>query len=153
MIDHIKQSVKLVKHWESYVREAYLPTPDDVWTIGYGKTEGVKEGDTLSEYGASDYLLRQLLHTAYRLEVELGDKWAPLRTGQKASLMSLAYNVDKDVMGQLKFSKAFKALKANNQPQFKVEAFSSVKGFVFQNGKVLMGLVNRRAAEWKLWDE
>jgi len=153
MNNYIKPALKLVKHWESFVREAYLPTPDDVWTVGYGKTEGVKDGDTISEYGASQYLLRQLLYTAYRLEEELGYRWGNLYPNQVAALLSLAYNVDKDIMGQLKWSKALTGLKEGDELKFITEAFSPEKGFVFQNGKKLQGLVNRRLAEWDLWDE
>jgi len=149
--NYTRPALKLVKHWESYVREAYLPTPNDVWTVGYGKTEGVKEGDVLSEYGASDYLLRQLLYTAYRFEEELGDVWTALQTGQKASLLSLAYNVDMNVVGQLKYSKALTGLKEGDELKFRVEAFDSEVGFVRQNGKVLQGLINRRLAERDMW--
>lgn len=36
----------LIKSYEGYSSEAYLPTPDDVPTIGWGHTRNVKMGDT-----------------------------------------------------------------------------------------------------------
>lgn len=34
--------------WEGFKGEAYIPVPGDVPTIGFGSTEGVKLGDTIS---------------------------------------------------------------------------------------------------------
>ena len=34
-------NIDLIKKWEGLRLNAYLPTPRDRWTIGYGHTKGV----------------------------------------------------------------------------------------------------------------
>ncbi len=141
-------AVPMVKSWESFEPVAYLPTPNDVPTIGYGRTERVKLGDTTTEEFEELYLTAQLSRTAEALEKELGSwAWSMYSPAWKAALVSLAYNVDKDVVGQLKHSKALKALQAWEWEEFMYQAFDKSVGFTKQKGKVLKGLVRRRRAE------
>lgn len=52
------RGLMLIKEYEKLRLKAYKPTPDDVWTIGYGHTKGVKPGDVISpEY--ADILFAQ----------------------------------------------------------------------------------------------
>lgn len=39
---------ELIKSYEKLRLSAYRPTPNDVWTIGYGHTKGVKPGQTIT---------------------------------------------------------------------------------------------------------
>ncbi len=52
------RGVKLVAGFEGYRQKAYR-CPAGVWTIGYGHTAGVKEGDTLPSQEAAMALLRE----------------------------------------------------------------------------------------------
>lgn len=45
---------------EAFVPTAYMPTPDDVPTIGYGTTSGVKLGDKITEEKARTMLQNEL---------------------------------------------------------------------------------------------
>ena len=49
--------LELIKSFEALRLEAYLPTPDDVPTIGYGHTKGVQMGDTCTEEEAEEKAL------------------------------------------------------------------------------------------------
>ena len=44
----ILQNEDLIKKWEELRLVAYLPTKNDVWTIGWGHTHGVKRGDKIT---------------------------------------------------------------------------------------------------------
>lgn len=148
-------ALPVVKSWESFEPEAYYATANErkrgILTLGYGQTEGVKEGDVASEEDATTYLQEQLKRTAGLLQEELGAQWDVLSPAQKAAVSSLAYNVDKDVVGQFKRSKALKNLKEGDIDGFLVEAFDPEQGFVRQGGKVLKGLQRRREAEKRLF--
>ena len=44
-----KDCVDLVKTFEGLDQKVYK-CPAGIWTIGYGETKGVKQGDTISEF-------------------------------------------------------------------------------------------------------
>ena len=52
------KNIDLIKEHEGLVLKAYLPTPNDKWTIGYGHIKGVKPGDVITEEQA-ELLLRE----------------------------------------------------------------------------------------------
>ncbi len=52
-----------VQHWEGLRTSAYK-CPLGVWTIGYGRTNGVHEGDTCTKEQAAQWLLEDLTDTA-----------------------------------------------------------------------------------------
>lgn len=145
-------AVDFIASAEGFKDTAYLPTKDDVPTIGFGRTENVKMNDTTSFEEEKKYLEEQINSTENKLKKELGNVWDTLTDSQKTAIISLAYNVDKDIVGQLKRSKAFKALKSGDLETFKFEAFDPKQGFVKQKGKILKGLVNRRQKELQLFE-
>ena len=49
------KGVSLIKSFEGCRLKAYK-CPAGVWTIGYGHTSGVKEGDTITQEQADEYL-------------------------------------------------------------------------------------------------
>jgi lysozyme len=76
---------------EDYRGEAYIPTPGDVWTLGYGSTEGVKPGDTTTP-------VRALLRTATELDTkyEAAVKrcvTVPLHQAEYDQYVRLAHNI------------------------------------------------------------
>lgn len=78
-----------LRKYEQFRPTAYRPTPRDVWTIGFGHTAGVKEGDTCTLEQAEAWL-EQDAHRG-------GDAIArlvkvPLTQNQYDALCSLVFN-------------------------------------------------------------
>lgn len=123
---------------ESYREKAYLPTPDDVPTIGFGTTDGVKMGDRITVERA----LVRLLSDADKFQIELkrciGD--VPMHQYEWDAFVSWAYNVG---TGAACRSTLVKKLKERDY----VGACAELSKWVYQAGKKLNGLVNRREQE------
>ena len=108
-----------------------------VWTIGYGFTEGVREGDTLTRVQADSLLTHALMR--YENAVERACIVTPTQT-QFDAMVSLAWNI-----GIAGFEKST-VLACHNRNDFPAAA----RAFGLWNkagGKVWPGLVRRRAAE------
>lgn len=134
--------VKLVKDYEGFKAKAYL-CPAGVWTIGWGRTEGVKEGDTTTM--AKEHVIFTALLNDFARDVEKKCKIAP-NDNELAAMTSLAYNI-----GIGGFGKST-VLKCHNRG----ESMAAARAFALwnkANGKVLPGLVRRRAAEAALYLE
>jgi lysozyme len=129
--------------------------PALVWTIGYGSTiypNGQK-------VGPKDVITRQRAEEIFRWHVSLFENdvrnlvKVQLNQGQFDALVSFAYNVGSDIdidtiAEGLGDSTLLKKVNANpNDPTIANEFNKWVKA----NGKVLSGLVKRRAAESKLY--
>lgn len=133
--------VELVAKFEGCRLEAYK-CPAGVWTIGYGHTAGVKEGDTLpSKEQAKTLLKEDLAKYAASVNncVKKGLISFPLNQNQFDALTSFCYNcgagnLQKLVSGRDAATVAEKLLAYN-------------KG----GGKVLAGLVRRREEERALF--
>ena len=54
-----QECIDMVKHFEGFEDTAYL-CPANVWTIGYGRTKNVKEGDKITEPQAERDLQEEL---------------------------------------------------------------------------------------------
>lgn len=134
-----KNGIELIKRFEGYRAKAYL-CPAGVWTIGYGHTNHVQEGDVTNETGA-EALLREDLQWAERAVNGLHVR---LRQGQYDALVSLTFNIGS---GNLKKYWA-EVLKRNPDDPALADKFRAWnKG----GGKVLPGLVARREAELNLY--
>lgn len=137
-MDKIKN---LIEHFEGFAVQAYR-CPAGVWTIGYGRTEVVKEGDTTDRDKEEGWLISRicLLQSEivkYCRPVELNDN-------QLLALISFVYNVG---LGAFQKSTLLKRIKAGD-PQASDEFRKWVKG----GGKVLPGLVKRREEERVIFD-
>lgn len=84
------QNVNAIKEHEALRLTAYLPTKDDVWTIGWGHTKTAKQGMVITEAQA-EVLLRQDLawveDTIDRLVK------VPLTQNQHDAVGSLIFNI------------------------------------------------------------
>lgn len=124
--------------WEGFKEEAYIPVPGDVPTIGFGSTEGVKLGDTISVPDALNRLEKdvRVAEDAVRSCVTV-----PLMPYEMDAYVSLAYNI-----GQARFcgSTLVRKLNAGDYRG----ACEEIKRWHFAGGKSLKGLVDRRAAEY-----
>jgi lysozyme len=129
----------LIKLYEKYSARAYLPTKDDVPTIGWGSTRGVKMGDTITP-AEGEARFRADVAGAEKVVNNLG---LPLRQAQFDALVSLAFNCGTLGESIPKFLRAGEVYKAC--------------GMMFewrkQAGKDLLGLARRRAQEMELFLE
>lgn len=142
--------ISLVKEHEGFRNAGYFATEDEtkegLVTVGYGSTGRVAHGEQVDD-ATADQFLREDLQTAEDAVRRLVT--APLEQNQFDALVSLVFNVGEGNFGK---SKALEALNTGDLDKFKFEAFSESHGFTKQNGKVLGGLVKRRAAEQKLFE-
>jgi lysozyme len=140
-------NIDLIKESEGLVLKAYLPTANDVWTIGYGHTKGVKPGQIITKETAEKYLREDLVWVEAVI-----DKWIKVSINQNQydALASLIFNI-----GESQFigSSVLRWLNAGNITQ-------AADSFVLWNkqrnktsGKleVLNGLTKRRQKEKELF--
>lgn len=127
----------LIKKWEKLKLVAYLPTPDDVWTIGWGHTLGVEKGDKITKDQAQEFFIqdKQWAEDAVNQNVKV-----PLTQEQFDALVSLVFNI-----GANSFSRST-LLKKLNRKDYQGAA-DQFNVWVKQKGKTLTGLVRRRAEE------
>lgn len=80
----------LIKESEGLRLKAYLPTPDDVWTIGWGHTKGVRPWMTITKEQAEQYLAEDLewVEDVLRTQVKV-----PLNQNQYDALASFVFNL------------------------------------------------------------
>jgi len=136
-----ENGVKMIEGFEGFSAKAY-PDPGTggaPWTIGYGHTGGVKPGETISQATAEQYLKQDLntAQNAVRQNVHV-----PLTQNQFDALVSLTYNVGPNGYPSL-LAMLNRGDYAGAQKQF--------GDYVHAGGKVLPGLVNRRAKEAALF--
>lgn len=136
---------KLIASFEGLELTAYL-CPAKVWTIGLGTTvypngQAVKKGDTCTKEQALQYKA----HDLRRFEKCVNESvTVSLNQNQFDALVSLAYNIGPNAF---KGSTLVKKLNAGDYN-------GAADQFLVWNksrGKVLKGLVNRRAAEHTLF--
>jgi lysozyme len=131
----------IIKEWEKLRLTAYMPTPDDVWTIGWGHTKDVHPGQTIS-IAEAEALLRQdvtWVETAIDAFVT-----APLSQNQRNALGSLIFNI-----GATQFAKSTVRRKLNLRDY--AGCADAFRMWNKQDGKVLKGLVRRREQERSLF--
>lgn len=134
------KGLALVKRWEGLRTKAYL-CPAKVWTIGYGSTgKHVKPGMVITEAQA-EKLLRDDLSRFERKVSALAK--APTQL-QFDAMVALAFNIGED--GFAKSS----VLRAHNSQDY-VRAEQAFALWNKAGGRVLKGLVNRRADEAALY--
>ena len=64
-----EKAVELIKKFEGFKETAYK-CPAGVWTIGYGWTHGVKEGDTITMEKASELVQQEVAKIAKQISAE-----------------------------------------------------------------------------------
>lgn len=84
------KNIEMIKESEGLRLKAYLPTPNDVWTIGYGHTKGVRPGDIITEDEAVEFLYQDL---DWVEKVIYSTVKVPLTQNQFDALASLIYNI------------------------------------------------------------
>jgi lysozyme len=84
------RNIDAIKKHEALRLTAYLPTKDDVWTIGWGHTKTAKQGMVITEAQA-EVLLRQDL--SWVEDVIRRRVTVPLTQNQYDALASLIFNI------------------------------------------------------------
>lgn len=127
----------LIKKWEELRLEAYLPTKDDVLTIGWGHTRNVYPGMVITKEEAEMFFGEDVrwVEKALNRLVKV-----PLNQNQFDALASLVFNIGET---QFRTSTILRKLNAGDYEGAAAEFPKWRK----QKGKVLRGLVRRRAEE------
>lgn len=131
-----------IKGFEALRLTAYKPTPKDVWTIGYGHTRGVKQGDKITREQADAFFHEDL--DIFASGVWENVSMFPTTQNQFDAMVSLAFNI-----GLGAFEKS-SVLRYHSRGDY-LKAEASFGLWNKQAGKVLNGLTKRRAAEAKLY--
>lgn len=135
-----KACIEFVKSFEGFKEHAYA-CPAGVWTIGYGTTEHVQPGDTVTESEAEELLYNELLQCADAVndlvEVDLNQH-------QFDALCSFIYN-----LGRSAFAGST-LLKLINAGKFDAAA-AQFPRWNKAGGIVLSGLARRREAERRMF--
>lgn len=134
------KGILLIKKHEGFRPTAYKPTKADVWTIGYGHTHGVKEGDTCTVSQADAWLYDDVREA----ELSITNIGRPLTQNQFDALVSFAYNLGP---GPLTHSGLHDALMQNDNQK----AADELLKWIYQGKSVLHGLTVRRADERALF--
>ena len=143
-----KAGKDLIKKFEGCKLKAYK-CPANVWTIGFGNTfyeDGtkVKEGDAITQERA-DELFDIIISDFVRMTDALVK--SDVTENNFSALVSFTFNVG---TGNLKKSTLLKKVNANpKDPSIKAEFMKWTKA----NNVVLKGLVRRREAEAKLYEQ
>lgn len=132
--------IELIKQFEGCSLKAYK-CPAGIWTIGYGHTNGVKEGQAITKAEAENLLKQDL--TRFERVINNVIK-VNLNQNQFDALVSFSYNIG---TGALKNSTLLKLL---NNEDYKGAAEQFDK-WVYAGGKKLAGLIKRRTAEKELF--
>ena len=133
----------LIKSFEQCRLKAYMPTPNDVPTIGWGSTgPDIKLGMTWTQQQADERFASDLAKFGAKVAADLGT--APTTQGQFDAMTSLAYNI-----GEGAFSKST-LLKRHLAHDYD-GASAQFAVWNKQAGKVLNGLVRRRTAEARIY--
>ena len=130
----------LIQTFEGCKLSAYL-CPAGVPTIGYGRTTGVKLGQTITQAQADAWLLEE--YDAFERKVRALVK-VPLTAHQLGSLVSFAYNVGTGALGSSTL------LRLLNKGDYAGAALQFGR-WNKAGGKVLNGLTRRRKAETDLF--
>lgn len=131
----------LIKGKEKLRLVAYKPTPDDVWTVGWGHTHGVTANTTITKDKAEEYFVED---TAWAVKA-VNDLNVPLSQSAFDALVSFVFNCGEGAIGI--DTTVGKALRA----RLYFAAWRGLALWTKQGGKDLRGLAGRRAEEMGLF--
>lgn len=140
-----QDGLKFIQKFEDLRLESYLPTPNDVWTIGYGTTRingrSVVKGEKITHRQAKEYFREDIL----KFQNAINDLVkVELTQNQFDALVSFVYNI-----GVGAFSKSTLLKKLNSGDY--AGASREFKRWNKQAGKVLRGLTKRRNEEAEMF--
>lgn len=133
------KGVSLIKSFEGCRLNAYK-CPAGVWTIGYGHTAGVKEGDKITQETAEDLLRNDLIK--YEKYVLKYDDLYKFNQNQFDALVSFTYNCGAGNLKNL----------TKNGTRTIAQISTKMLLYNKSGGVTLKGLQRRRNAEKELFD-
>lgn len=136
-----KKGLDLIKSFEGLRLKAYLPTPNDVWTIGYGHTKTAKKGAKITAKKAEVLLVGDVEWVQYTIANNVK---VSLTQNQYDALCSFIYN-----LGATNFTRST-LLKKLNRGDYEGAADELLR-WNKQGKTVLRGLTRRREAERALF--
>ncbi len=128
--------LRLIKDFEGLRLGAYK-CPAGVWTIGFGHTKGVKQGQVITEAQADDYLVEDI----GPIERQLNNLGINFRQEQFDALVSWIFNLG---WGNFSNSTLKKKIIADAKDEDITAEFIK---WINAGGKPLPGLKKRRVAE------
>lgn len=137
-----QQGLELIKNFEGFRAEAYL-CAGGKWTIGYGHTQGVRQGDKITVEQADIYLRQDVADAEETVNHLIS---ANLEQCQFDSLVSLVYNI-----GSGNFYSSTIRMLVNSQTMDKTKIKHAFCMWKKAQGRVLSGLIRRREAEAELY--
>lgn len=135
------KNVDMIKKSEGLRLVAYMPTPKDVWTIGYGHTATAKPGMRITKKGAEALLRHDLEWVEDVIELHVD---VELTQNQYDALCSFIYN-----LGGTNFANST-LLRKLNKGEYQAAA-DQLPRWNKQKGTVLRGLTIRRNEERDLF--
>ncbi|MCR4330059.1 MAG: lysozyme [Candidatus Roizmanbacteria bacterium] len=133
--------IELIKKYEGLKLQAYV-CPGGVLTVGYGHTKNVKENMILTPQDAEELLIKDLEYFEEKLIDVVKVK---INQNQFDALISLIYNIGEGAFNESSL------LKFINDNKFDLAARQFPR-WIYSNGKILTGLVNRRKAEREIFE-
>lgn len=143
-----KKIIEHIKEFEQLRLDAYLPTSNDRWTIGYGNTfyedgQPVRKGDKITKERAEELFSNILVKFSDKTELYLERL---VSENQFDALVSFSYNVG---VGAYKTSTLLREVKKNPENYHAIT--TQFMRWNKQSGKILNGLVRRRIAEANIY--
>lgn len=142
-----RAGLDLIKQFEGLKFEAY-PDLGGVWTIGYGHTGGVRQGQVITQAIADAFLISDLEWACQAVEQAVtggfGGVPIPTTDNQFAALVSFTYNVGATAF---RSSNVLKAHMAGKPDTVRADLLM----WNHAGGKVVAGLTRRRKAEGDLY--
>lgn len=137
-----KEGLDLIKKFEGLSLEAYR-CPAGLWTIGYGHTKFVQQGDQITEKEANAYLIKDLQWAEHVVDYSIG---VQLSDNQYSALVSLVFNIGKQAFLR---STLRRYLNHGNY----LRAANELLRWNKVGTRVLKGLERRRKAEKALFEK
>ena len=138
------QAVTLIKQFEGCRLQAYQDS-NDIWTIGYGHTGGIKEDLEITQEQAEEYLREDLQNIAPSI-IRLVKKM--LNNNEYSALLSLTFNIG---IGSFENSTLLKLINQKDLNNAGLLANEWLKWDHDAEKNVLNGLLARRREELALY--
>lgn len=133
--------LRLIRESEGFRTHAY-PDSGGIWTIGYGHTRGVRQGDCCDEETATRWLLEDVAVAEAAVARQIA---VPLSQGPFDALVDFVFNLGE---GALRGSTLRRKLNAGDHDG----AAAEFPRWCHAGSQVLPGLVKRRAREKQLFE-
>lgn len=144
---HITEAgAAFIKGFEKLRLQAYMPTSDDVPTIGWGRTHGVKMGDTCTEQQANDWFALEDVAWAERCVERSILPDVVVTDAEFDALVSLCFNIG---CPNFQGSTVLRLVNSGSEDEASIRRAFGL--WDKQKGVVLGGLVKRRAAEVEMF--